>query len=128
MSKRQIRFPWLSDVLSTTDATVTTSAACTAAIASGACGFCEMTLTARKSTNVGAMIRVVQEFENVAGTLTLAGALTTICALNGNAAFIASLPGTVAGFSVSGTSVVPQVTGVAATNIEWLLDCRYTIH
>ena len=129
MSQRQISFPWVSDVITTTDATVTSSAACTMAIPSNACGFLEMTLTARNTaTGKGGMIRTIQSFQNIAGVLTLAITLAVPVALNGDAVFIATLPATVASFTASGTSVVPKVTGVIATNIEWLLDCRYTIH
>jgi hypothetical protein len=128
MSIRQIQSPWLSDVLTTTDATVTASAACTAAIPSGAVGFLELTVTARNTTTgAGATIRMMQAFKNVSATLTLATAVTVI-ALNGDATFVAALLATPVTFVVSGTSVQPKVTGVIATNIEWLLDARYTIH
>lgn len=129
MSVRQIQSPWVTDVIATTDATVTASAPCTVVIPTGACGYVEMTLTARNTTTgKGAMIRTVQGFQNVAGTLTLAAALGAAVALNGDATFIATLPATMASFAVSGTSVQPKVTGVIATNIEFLLDCKYTIH
>ena len=131
MSLRQVSFPWLTDVFTTTDATVTSSAACTVIIPSGACGWVEMTVTARNTTSgAGAMIRVVQSFQNISGSLTLAASLVTPVALNGDATFIASLvASTMATFGTSGTSIVPTVKGpVVAANVEWLLDCRYTIH
>lgn len=130
MSLRFVQNPWLSDVLTTTDATATVSAAASYIVPSGAVGLAILTAIARNTaTGASASAQVARTFQNVSGVLTLTGALITIA--SGAAGVLlgdATLATAVANFTSSGTTFQPRVTGVAATNIEWLLDVKYRVH
>jgi hypothetical protein len=109
MSQRQIQNPWLSDVFTT----------------GGAGGHVKVLANARNtSTGASCVLEIIQAFKNVAGTLTLVGAATSLVAALGDAGMLTC----VLGITSSGTTVQPQVTGIAATNIEWLIDARYWIN
>ena len=133
MSQRFVQSPWVTDVFNTTNATPTVSSVTSFVIPSGAVGFVEIRAVLRNTTTgVGAMLYATRPFQNIVGTLTLLGALTSIV---GSVAAGLALPIGNAGLltagvdlTTSGTTVQPRVTGIAATNIEWLLDVRYCIH
>lgn len=121
MGIRKIQSPWLSDVVSTTDATPTVSTACSYVVPSGSFGYVDMNLILKASATVAvASVRV--PFRNVAGTLTLLTAIN-LSALGGDAGLLtAALDAT-----TSGTTIQPRVTGIVATSLEWQLDCRYSV-
>lgn len=81
------------------------------------------------STGASGAAQVARTFQNIAGTLTLTGALVVIAGgalgvLIGDATVTTAL----INFTSSGTTVQPQVTGIAATSIEWLIDVSYRIN
>lgn len=122
MSLRQIQSPWLTDIISTTDATPTISAACSYTVPSGAMGYVDINVIVKgAATIVTATTRV--PFRNVSGVLTLLTAIP-IVALAGDAGLLAA----VLNVTTSGTTVQPRVTGIAVTNLEWILDCRYSVN
>jgi hypothetical protein len=130
MSNRFIQNPWLSDVLTTTDATPTVSGPTSFTIPSGSQGYVEMVVNARiTSTNVGGVAKLARPFQNPSGTLALVGAgLITIVGTAGALVGDATITTAVGTFVVSGNIIQPRVTGIIATNIEWLLDVRYWLN
>jgi hypothetical protein len=130
MSQRFIQNPWVTDVFTTTNATPTVSAAASFVIPSGAGGIALMTASARNtSTGASASAQVARTFQNIAGVLSLTGSLITIASgalgvLLGDATMVTAL----IDFTSSGTTFQPRVTGIAATNIEWLLDVSYRVN
>jgi hypothetical protein len=123
-TQRFVQNPWLTDDISTSDATPTVSAATSFVIPSGASGYVECLAILKDGSQNTAVVKVGRSFRNVAGTLTLTGALSTVVAIAGDASMLTAL----VAFATSGTTVQPRVTGIAITNIEWLLDVRYWIH
>lgn len=121
MSLRQIGFPWTTDVINTTDATPTVSAACSYVVPSGGFGICMCTALIKASATF-AFAQLVFPFRNIAGTLTL---LTTASplAVQGDAGLLTA----VLDVTKSGTTIQPRVTGIVATNLEWTLDCYYRV-
>lgn len=129
MSVRGIQNPWLSDVITTANATPTVSTNAAFVIPTGVGGYCEMTVTARNTaTGASSTAKVGRTFQNVAGVLTLTGALIALVGTAGAGVGDATMTAILANFTQSGTTLQPQVTGIAATNIEWLLDVRYTLN
>jgi hypothetical protein len=123
MSKRFIQNPWLSDVFTTTNATPSNGNGTTNYTApSGVAGYVQVTVVARNTaTGVGATIVTGAEFHNIAGVLTVTQLVTPIVSLIGSIAIAVTI-------AASGTSVQTSVTGVAATNIEWLVDSLYRVN
>lgn len=110
--------PTYTATLTTTNATVTTIA--TVAIPAGKVVMIEARMvaieTADTTKGLGALKQVV--YHNSAGTATMIGTIGT--------SFQARNPGTIGfTFTVSGSNVLIQVTGVAATTINWL--CSYKV-
>jgi hypothetical protein len=129
MSQRFVQNPWLTDVVTTTDATPTVSAATSYSIPSGASGYVEMLVQARNTaTNVGAAAKVARTFQTPGGVLALTGALVTLVGTAGALIGDATLTTALISLTSSGVIVQPRVTGIIATNIEWLLDVRYWIN
>jgi hypothetical protein len=130
MSNRFIQNPWLSDVLTTTDATPTVSTKTAFTVPSGSQGYVEMVVNARiTGTNAGGVARLARPFQNPSGTLALVGAgLITIVGTAGALVGDATITTAVGTFVTSGNIVQPRVTGIVATNIEWLLDVRYWLN
>jgi hypothetical protein len=125
MSTRYVQNPWFTDVVTTTDATPTVSAATSYVVPAGVGGYCELTALLRNtSTGAAAVIKVSRSFRQVTGTLTLLGTLISLVAAAGDAGLLTA----VLDFTSSGTTFQPRVTGVVATNIEWLLDARYWVN
>lgn len=125
MSKRFVQSPWATDVIATTDATPTVSAPTSFISPSDSVVWCEIRGILRNTTTgVGAYVQVGRSFQNVGGALTALGALSSIIPIVGNAGLLTA----VLDFTSSGTTIQPRVTGVALTNIEWLLDARYWVH
>lgn len=133
MSVRQVQSPWLSDVIDTTDATVTTSAACSYTPPNGSAGTCEYKVVAR-NTSTGTMVawRAEAPWKKVGSTLTVGSLLN----VGGAAlALVGASAGDVTAFATAAISVVasagviqPKVQGIAATNIEWLIHCKYDVN
>lgn len=122
MSLRQLPGQILSDVITTTDATVTVSTNCSYVVPSGAYGYIIYFCIAKKTSNGTVMSSTIsQSFRNVSGTLTLAGTAVNIVSPTGDATLLTAT----LSFSVSGTTLQPQVTGIAATTLEWTLDATY---
>jgi hypothetical protein len=130
MSQRFIQNPWLTDVFTTPGAAATPSAATSFSVPSGASGYVEMIAHGRNTaTNVGGVARVGRTFQAPGGVLALTGSLIILVGgalgvLVGDATIVAAL----ANFTSSGVIVQPQVTGIAVTNIEWMLDVRYWLN
>jgi hypothetical protein len=129
MSSRFVQNPWLTDVLTTANATPTVSAATSFTPPSGASGYVEMLAQARNTaTNVGGTAKVGRTFQTPGGVLALTGSLLVLVGgalgvLVGDATIVTAL----ADFALSGGILQPRVTGILATNIEWMLDVRYWI-
>jgi hypothetical protein len=129
MSQRLVQSPWLTDVLTTANATPLVSAATSFSPPSGVTGYVEMLAHGRNTaTNVGGTAKVGRTFQTPGGVLALTGSLIVLVGgalgvLVGDATIVAAL----ASFASSAGIVQPQVTGIAATSIEWLLDVRYWI-
>lgn len=129
MSQRFVQNPWLTDVFTTTNATPATSGSTSYSVPSGVGGYVEMLATARNTaTNVSASAKVARTFQTPGGVLTLTGSLITLVGTAGALVGDATLVTALAGLAVSGSIVQPQVTGILATNIEWMLDVRYWIN
>lgn len=128
MSQRFIQNPWLSDVFTTTNATITSSTTAIYAPPSGSTGYVEITILARNtSTGAVGVSKIAQSFKNIAGTVSLAGSLISIVGVAG--ALVGDLTTAIAGLIVVSTATItPQVTGIVATNIEWLIDARYWVN
>jgi hypothetical protein len=128
MSQRQIG-PWLSDVLTTTNATPTISAAGSLTVPSGAGGFVTASAVARSAAGKSGYATVGRSFHNIGGVLTLNGSLITI--VSGALGVLlgdVTLATAIIDFTSSGVIVQPRVTGIAATTIEWFIDVRYWVH
>ena len=129
MSQRFVQNPWLTDVLTTANATPTVSVATSFTPPSGVTGYVEMLAQGRNTaTNVGGTAKVGRTFQTPGGVLALTGSLIVLVGgalgvLVGDATIVAAL----ANFASATGIIQPQVTGIAATNIEWLLDVRYWI-
>lgn len=114
-----------TDVLTTTNATPLVSAASSRVIASGTCGYVELTASARNTVNGASMVmRRMRCFKNVAGVLSIVGNAGAILPAIGDAAMLTALFDAVA----TGTTLQPRVTGIAATTIEWLIETCYTLN
>lgn len=127
MSQKRVQDPWLSDVFTTTNATQTTSAACSFSTPSNSTIFAHMRATARNtSTNREMVIERYAVYNNFTGTLQVAtdGVLNGLMNGQGDAA-MAGVSGTLV---VSSPTIQPKVTGLAATNVEWLIDVRYWVN
>jgi hypothetical protein len=125
MSNRQIRNPWLSDVFTTTTATPTVATNASATIPSGAGGHVEITATGRNtSTGASASMKVIRAFQAPSGVLALVGTIGVIAAATGDATMVAI----VIDVTLSGSTVQPRVTGIALTNIEWLVSAEYFVN
>jgi hypothetical protein len=122
MSLRQVRSPWLVDVVTTTDATPTVVTNAVYVVPSGAAGFCDVDVVLRAAATV-ACARIRFPFRNVSGTLTRLTALP-ILALAGDAGLLTA----VLDSTQSGTTFQPRITGIALTSIEWLVSCAYVIN
>lgn len=122
MSLRFINNPWLTDVFSTANATPSNgNGTSNYTPPSGSAGYVQLTVVARNtSTGVGATIVTGALFYDGAGVLTVTPMGTPIVSITGALAISATL-------IASGTTVQPQVTGVAATTIEWLIDAIYRV-
>ncbi len=127
MSNRQVQNPWLTDVFTTASNILTASTNATFAPPSGSSGYVEMVATARNTASGAAgIVKVGQSWKNVAGTVTMTGTPTLL--VNGTSSdagmttILASFAGTTA------TTIIPAVTGVLTTSIEWLLDVRYWVN
>jgi len=129
MSQRFVQNPWLTDVFTTANATATQSAAVSYAVPSGASGYVEMTAVARNTaTGAGGVAKVARTFQTPGGVFAFTGSLITLASgalgvLLGDASMVTAL----ANFANSGSTIQPQVTGIAATNIEWMLSVCYWI-
>ena len=121
---RYIQNPWLSDDVATTNATPAVSAATSYVVPSGASGRVEMTYVAKDGSQNTICGKVSRTFKNVGGVFSFSAVINILEALNGDVALATAL----ANFTNSGTTIQPQVTGIAVTNIEWLLDVRYWVH
>lgn len=125
MSLRYVQHPWLTDVFTTANATATASTNAGYTVPTGASGRVELWATARRtSDNLVGFFHVLTTFENIAGTLTLSTTQKFFGGFLGSAAINTIL----ADFTTSGTTIQPLVTGIAATNIEWLIDARYDVN
>jgi hypothetical protein len=123
MSVRQIQSPWLSDVFSTAGATPSNgNSTLNYAPPSGSSGYIEVTLVSRSAAGLGGAVKVGALFTNVAGTVTVTPLGAPLVSL------VASLATLAVTFSVSGQTIQPLVTGVAATNIEHLVDAKYWVN
>jgi hypothetical protein len=129
VSVRRIQNPWLSDVLTTANAVATVSAATSFVVPAGVGAYCEMCVTARNTaTGASSTAKVGRTFQNVGGVLTLTGALIAIVGAAGAGVGDVTMTAILANFTQSGVTFQPQVTGIAVTNIEWLLDVRYWLN
>jgi hypothetical protein len=129
MSQRYVQHPWFTDVINTMDATLTNSTNTQYAPPSGSGGMVEIRGCARlksgASSGHAAPFYLVQGWSNIAGTVTMEGSATNVVAISsGNAA----LSTAVISVAIVAGKVTPKVTGIASTNIEWLLDVRYTVN
>lgn len=123
-SQRFVQNPWLTDDLTTANATPTVSAATSYVVPSGASGYVEVTAVLKDASQNTASVKVSRSFKNVSGVLSLVGTLSSLLAINGDAGLVTA----VLGLTTSGTTVQPQVTGIAATSIEWLISAKYYVH
>jgi hypothetical protein len=124
-TQRCVQYPWLTDDITTSNATPTVSAATSFVIPSGVSGYVEVLAIAKDASQNTAPIKIGRSFKNVAGTLSLGSAAATIVGVANGDIALASILLTI---QTSGTTVQPTVTGIAATTIEWLLDVRYWQH
>lgn len=122
MSFRFVQNPWVTGVATSSGATVQTVATLATVALTNSIVYVEATLIFRNTTTgVGGTKKIARTFQNVAGTLTAVDAaiLTIVAGL---------LPAGVLGVAfdlvVSGTNILLQYTGVAATNLEVLGDIK----
>jgi hypothetical protein len=134
MSQRLVQNPWLTDVFTTAGATPTLSTNTAFATPSGSSGVAELRVLAR-NTGTGAMVFWHAEvpWKNVAGTLTVGTLLNVggaaLAAMASIAADLTAFIGaTISLTSQAGATIQSQVTGLAATSIEWLVDMRCNVN
>jgi len=97
----------------TTDATVTVAA--TRITSSNTIYYVKAKVVAVATGTFGSDVAVYERLaciKNVAGTVTLQGSVTAIATIESNAAWDCTI-------GVSGTSIVVNVTGAAATAVTW---------
>lgn len=102
----------LSDIVTTTDATLTTLATIT--VPTGGVATINLLVTGKTSTPAGAGWAMAATFKNAAGTVAQVGATLTTLSVQ-DAALITAAPS----LDVTGATFRVRVTGVALTTIEW---------
>lgn len=113
----------VNNVLTTTDATLT--AAITYTIPSGSAGYVEATVIGRKISDSSTVVnKKCQAVKNVGGTASLIGSVGTILTLAADV----SLSSSVVAIAVSSGNVLVNITGVAATTIEWFVELTVNLN
>lgn len=103
-----------SATATTTDATPTVPSGATYTITSGAVVRISTSIIAKTGSLSGAAFEYVGTFKNTAGTVTQIGSTSVLHAHNDTALNAIAIT-----YNISGTAVRIQVTGIAATTIEW---------
>lgn len=123
---RQSQFPWLTDVISTVDNSLTISTACSYVVPNSAAGHVDFTALL-KATDLVASVTTRYAFRCTSGgVLTILTAIPIVAIAGDATLFVTS--GISAG--TSGATFQPKVTGQAdgITAITWFLDCKYFIN
>lgn len=125
MSLRQVRNPWLTDVVTTTTATPAIATNAVFSIPSGAGGHVELMATGRNTANgVSVTSKSLRAFQTPGGVLALVGTISVIVPPTGDATLLAMIIDA----TISGNIVQPRITGIAVTSIEWLIEAAYYIN
>lgn len=132
MSQRFVQNPWNTDVITTANATPVSSGV-TFTPPANCGGTCEMKVIAR-NTATNAMVSWHAEvpFKMVGSTLTVGtllnlGGAALAAVASAGADLTAFVGATIALLNTSNV-LTPQVTGLAATSIEWLLSMKYDVN
>lgn len=122
MSLRTI--DWVSNVVTTTDATPTTLASVVVPTGCAASFVAEIT---GRNTATGATVVAARRVgaKNVGGVVSLVG--TVLSVMDSVDAALATVLITM-DLDVSGTSVCVRATGLIATSIEWFVDIRVRLN
>jgi hypothetical protein len=80
-------------------------------------------LTSGASSGHSAPFYLAQGFSDIGGVVTMEGSVTTLVAISSGNAALSTVTVTI---GITASKVTVTVTGIAATNIEWLLDVRFT--
>jgi hypothetical protein len=116
----------IDDIIAiTTTTNATPVAIVTYALPSGSAAYVDAVISLRNTGNGdGAALRISRCVKNVSGTASTIGSVNNIVTLTADT----SLTLASATIAVSGASVVVNVTGVAATNIEWMSNVSVWIN
>lgn len=117
MSQRQIGFGWPTGVVTTTDGTTSTPVCLSAALPNGSTFTIEAYLQGRDAAGNIASTQLSHRGKVVSGTAALVGSLTGIVSFaTGSDTILAT---STALIDISAGAARLNVTGVAATTIEW---------
>jgi hypothetical protein len=123
MSKQQQQTPWLTDVVSTSDALAHTATNATYTPPTGVSGLLDLEVVARLtgSNDAVAVFHYIQAYKNVSGTVSLVG--TTVPLYSDTTEESVSVA-----IVLSGSTIQPRVTGIASTTFSWTVSAKYDVH